>query len=127
MGWVPHCLPPKMESSLTGSSISSIQRACFSRIDQNLALAFAERCHSKTLSLHMSFSGMGITLNNFSCLLHLLVKGEFRGPRGVTEEDVVGLVVDYLGVTFSEVAPHVRSCMGAYYKLEWMYNLFRRH
>ncbi|KAI5394045.1 hypothetical protein KIW84_060948 [Lathyrus oleraceus] len=50
-------------------------------------------------------------------------KKELKSPQDVTEEVVVELAVDYLGVSQGEAQSHVRSCRGSYYKLEWLYDL----
>ncbi|KAI5408767.1 hypothetical protein KIW84_054559 [Lathyrus oleraceus] len=47
----------------------------------------------------MPFGEMSITLDDVSCLLHLPIRGVFWSPQDVTEEVVVELVVDYLGVS----------------------------
>ncbi|KAI5384534.1 hypothetical protein KIW84_071510 [Lathyrus oleraceus] len=75
----------------------------------------------------MPFGEMSITLDDVSCLLHLPIRGIFWSPQDVTEEVVVELVVDYLGVSQGEAQSHVHSCRGSYYKLEWLYDLFVQH
>ncbi|KAI5420662.1 hypothetical protein KIW84_044483 [Lathyrus oleraceus] len=75
----------------------------------------------------MPFGEMNITLVDVSCLFHLPIRGIFWSPQDVTEEIVVELAVDYLGVSQGEAQSHVRSCRGSYYKLEWLYDLFVQH
>lgn len=75
----------------------------------------------------MSFGEMSITLDDVSFLLHLPTRGVSWSPQDVTEEVVVELVVDYLGVSQSKVLEHVCSCKDFYYKLELLYDLFKDH
>ncbi|KAI5445111.1 hypothetical protein KIW84_013387 [Lathyrus oleraceus] len=75
----------------------------------------------------MPFGEMSITLDDVACLLHLPIRGIFWSPQDVTEELAVELAVDYLGVSQGQAQPHVRSCRGSYYKLEWLYDIFVHH
>lgn len=93
---VPLDLPQHVESWVSRSGLSSLQRTSLKKIDTNLVYAFVERWHSETSSFHMSFDEINITLDDVSCLLHLSIRGVFWSPRDVTEEVDVELVVDYL-------------------------------
>ncbi|KAI5440774.1 hypothetical protein KIW84_010302 [Lathyrus oleraceus] len=124
---VPLALPPQMESWVSRSGLSSLQRTSLNKIDTNLVSAFVERWHLETSSFHMPFGEMSITLDDVACLLHLPIRGIFWSPQDVTEELVVELAVDYLGVSQGQAQSHVRSCRGSYYKLEWLYDLFVHH
>ncbi|KAI5408338.1 hypothetical protein KIW84_054241 [Lathyrus oleraceus] len=124
---VPLALPPQMESWVSRSGLSSLQRTSLNKIDTNLVSAFVERWHLETSSFHMPFGEMSITLDDVACLLHLPIRGIFWSPQDVTEELAVELAVDYLGVSQGQAQSHVRSCRGSYYKLEWLYDLFVHH
>ncbi|KAI5413924.1 hypothetical protein KIW84_058173 [Lathyrus oleraceus] len=99
-----------MESWVSRSGLSSLQRTSLNKIDTNLVFAFVERWHLKTSSFHMPFGEMSITLDDVSCLLHLSIRGIFQSPQDVTED----VVVNYLGVSQDEAQSHVRSCRGSY-------------
>ncbi|XP_050899328.1 protein MAIN-LIKE 1-like [Lathyrus oleraceus] len=116
-----------MESWVSRSGLASLQRTSLNKIDTNLVSAFVERWHLETSSFHMPFGEMSITLDDAACLLHLPIRGIFWSPQDVTEELVVELVVDYLGVSQGQAQSHVRSCRGSYYKLEWLYDIFVHH
>ena len=120
---VPPGLPQQVESWVSRSGLSSLQRTSLNKIDTNLVSAFMERWHPETSSFHMPFGEMSITLDDVSCLLHLSIRGVFWSPQDVTEE----VVVDYLVVSHGEAQTHVRRCKGSYYKLEWLYDLFVHH
>ncbi|XP_050909706.1 protein MAIN-LIKE 1-like [Lathyrus oleraceus] len=121
---VPQALSQQMESWVSRSGLSSLQRTSLTKIDTKLVSIFVERWHLEKSLFHMSFGEMNITLDDVSCLLHLPIRGVFWSPQDVTEEVVVELVVDYLGVSQSEAHAYVRSYIGFYYKLEWLYDLF---
>ncbi|XP_050888607.1 protein MAIN-LIKE 1 [Lathyrus oleraceus] len=91
-----------MESWVSRSGLSSLQRTSLNKIDTNLVSAFVERWHLETSSFHMLFGEMSITLDDVSCLLHLPIRGIFWSPQDVTEEVAVELAVDYLGVSQGE-------------------------
>ena len=107
---VPLALPPQMESWVSRSGLSSLQRTSLNKIDINLVSAFVERWHLETSSFHMPFGEMSITLDDVACLLHLPIRGIFWSPQDVTEELAVELAVDYLGVSQGQAQSHVRSC-----------------
>ncbi|XP_050896614.1 protein MAIN-LIKE 1-like [Lathyrus oleraceus] len=116
-----------MDSWVSRSGLYSLQRTSLTKIDTNFVSVFVERWNLETSSFHMSFGEMSITLDDVSCLLHLPIRGVLWSPQDVTEEVVVELVIDYLGVSQSEAQGHVRSCMSSYYKLELLYDLFVHH
>ncbi|XP_050902326.1 protein MAIN-LIKE 1-like [Lathyrus oleraceus] len=124
---LPLALPQQMDSWVSRSGLYSLQRTSLTKIDTNFISAFVERWNLETSSFHMSFGEMSITLDDVSCLLHLPIRGVLWSPQDVTEEVVVELVVDYLGVSQSEAQRHVRSCMSSYYNVELLYDLFVHH
>ncbi|XP_050910005.1 protein MAIN-LIKE 1-like [Lathyrus oleraceus] len=96
---IPQAFPQQMESWVSKSELSSLQRTSLTKIDTNLVFTLVERWHLKTSSFHMSFGEMSITLDGVSYLVHLPIRGVFWSPQDVTKEVVVELVVDYLGVS----------------------------
>ncbi|XP_058749187.1 protein MAIN-LIKE 1-like [Vicia villosa] len=122
---VPMNLPPEMEAIVSESGLASLQRTSLTKIDVNLVSAFVERWHVETSSFHMPFGEMTITLDDVACLLHLPIGGMFWYPNEhVTEEVAVDLGCELLGVGRRAMAEHVRSCRGAYYSLQWLYDRF---
>ncbi|XP_058733506.1 protein MAIN-LIKE 1-like [Vicia villosa] len=122
---VPQMLPPEIEDIVSGSGLASLQRTSLTKIDVNLVSAFVERWHVETSSFHMPFGEMTIRLDDVSCLLHLPIGGIFWYPNEhVTEEVAVDLGCELLGVDRHAMAVHVRSCRGAYYSLQWLYDRF---
>ncbi|KAI5401504.1 hypothetical protein KIW84_066105 [Lathyrus oleraceus] len=103
---VPLALPPQMESLVSRSSLSLLQRTSLNKIDTNLISAFMERWHLETSSFHMPFGEMSITLDDVACILHLPIRGIFWSPQDVTEEVAVELAVDYLGVSRGQAQSH---------------------
>lgn len=86
-----------------------------------------ERWHLETSSFHMSFGEMTITLDDVSCLLHIPCMGYFCNlTHGFTDSDLITMPIDLLGVLLEESAEEVRSCRGAYYRLDWLNVIFTR-
>ncbi|XP_058741878.1 protein MAIN-LIKE 1-like [Vicia villosa] len=122
---VPQQLPPEIEAIVSRSGLASLQRTSLTKIDVNLVSAFVERWHVETSSFHMPFGEMTITLDDVACLLHLPINGMFWYPHEhVTEQVAVDLGCELLGVDRHAMAVHVRSCRGAYYSLQWLYDRF---
>ncbi|XP_058760152.1 protein MAIN-LIKE 1-like [Vicia villosa] len=122
---VPQQLPPEIEAIVSRSGLASLQRTSLTKIDVNLVSAFVERWHVETSSFHMPFGEMTITLDDVACLLHLPINGMFWYPdEHVTEQVAVDLGCELLGVDRHAMAVHVRSCRGAYYSLQWLYDRF---
>ncbi|XP_058758756.1 protein MAIN-LIKE 1-like [Vicia villosa] len=125
---VPQMLLPEIEVIVSGSGLASLQRTSLTKIDVNLVSAFVERWHVETSSFHMPFGEMTITLDDVASLLHLPIGGMFWYPHEhVTEEMVVDLGCEFLGVDRDVMAEHVRSCRGAYYSLQWLYDRFKEY
>ena len=76
----------------------------------------------------MPFGKMIITLDDVSFHVHLPIRDDFWDPRrGYDEEGAIDYAIKFLGVGLEEVIKHIRVCMGAYYKMEWMCDLFMHH
>ncbi|XP_058775136.1 protein MAIN-LIKE 1-like [Vicia villosa] len=73
IGWVPPMLLRQMNDWLVASGLSSLQHTSLARVDTHLLSAFVERWHPETLSFHMPFGEMTITLDDVSCLLHVVI------------------------------------------------------
>ncbi|XP_058762941.1 protein MAIN-LIKE 2-like [Vicia villosa] len=125
---VPQMLPPEMEALVSRLGLTCLQRTSLTKIDVNLVSAFVEMWHIETSSFHMPFGEVTITIDDVASLLHLPIGGLFWYPREhITEEMVVELGIQYLGVERGEMARHVRDCRGAYYSLQWLYDRFVEH
>ncbi|KAK2426979.1 hypothetical protein QL285_025597 [Trifolium repens] len=91
-------------------------------VDPRLIFSFVERWHSETMSFHMSFGEMTITLHDVACLLHLPNRGDFYTlPPVITEEATTILAVDLLGVSEIHVSREIRQQKGRYYSQQWLF------
>ncbi|XP_050892090.1 serine/threonine-protein phosphatase 7 long form homolog [Lathyrus oleraceus] len=125
--WVSHSLQPVIERWLSDSGLSSLHKTIFSRINQNLILAFVERFHPETSCFNMSFGEMTITLDDVSCLLHIRCMGDFYNlTNDFTKSNAITMDTDLLGVLLEEEVGEVHSCRGAYYRLDWLKVIFTR-
>ncbi|CAK8532944.1 unnamed protein product [Lathyrus sativus] len=116
-----------MESWISRSGLTSLQRTSLTKIDTNLVSAFAERWHLETSSFHMLFGEMTITLDDVSCVLHFPIRGVFWNPQDISEALAVEWAIDYLGVSQRIAQQQVSECRGSYYKVEWLYDRFVEH
>lgn len=75
--------------------------------------------HPETLSFHMLFGEMTITLDGVSCLLHLPIKGDFYYHlTRINEEGVFTFIVELFGVVVEKDTLNTLTCMDTYYKLD---------
>jgi hypothetical protein len=58
----------------------------YGQVDHDLLTAFSERCHTEMSSFHLPIGEMTITLNDVSCLLHILVELLFHENLSIHEE-----------------------------------------
>ncbi|MCI07389.1 serine/threonine-protein phosphatase 7 long form-like protein [Trifolium medium] len=89
----------------------------------HLITAFVERWYPDTLSFHMSWGEMTITLDDvFGCLLHLPIWGKFYTPPScMNDEGDVALAEQLLGVPYHHARDETRNQRGDYYSQEWLY------
>ena len=75
----------------------------------------------------MPFGEMTITLDDVSCLLHLPFIRKFCNPtQGFTDSDAITQAIDLLAILLEEEAEEVRNCKDAYYRLNWLKDIFTR-
>lgn len=60
--------------------------------------AFMERRHTETSLFHLPFGEMSITLDDVSCLLHLLIRGKLLDHRRISRDEALNMMVECLGV-----------------------------
>ena len=57
------------------------------------------------MSFHLPFGVMTVTLDDVSCLLHLLIEGMLLSQESVPRADVVQLMMEMLGVDAGDITP----------------------
>jgi hypothetical protein len=85
------------------SGLELLTRTNYNIIDQGLMTAFAERWHMETCTVHLPIGGVGITLDNFQCLLHLWIDDLFLNHGKCTRVEGVELVSIYPGMVENSV------------------------
>jgi hypothetical protein len=56
-------------------------------INHRLLLTFVERWYEETSNFSLSTDETKMTLNDVSCLLHLIIRGSSHGPRGENNQE----------------------------------------
>ena len=71
---------------LQGTCLSWLQDTSYSHIDHELICAFVERWNELIL-----------TLDDVSCLLHLIIDGLLLSHSSITRDEAVDMMVEHLG------------------------------
>jgi hypothetical protein len=66
-------------------------------INHGLCSAFAERWHEETSNFHLPFREMTVTLDDVSCLLHLLIDGMLLSHKSMTRGEAMEMMIEHLG------------------------------
>lgn len=88
-------------------------------IHHGMHAAFAVRWHSKTSSFHLPIGDMTITLDDVSCLPHLLIRGKLPDHRRLGQEEAVEIMDP------TEVANDVADTRGAHARFKFLEQLYK--
>lgn len=79
------------------SGLRDLCKTKYSTINHDKLSAFVERWYSETPSVHLTHGDISITLDDVSCILHLLIKGRLLDHDRVIRDEAMELMVTYLG------------------------------
>lgn len=79
-----------------------------------------ERWHSETSSFHFPLGEMSITLDDFSCLLHLSIKGRLPDHWRITKDEALEMMIDYMRVDPTKTNEEFDRTMGAHVRFEYL-------
>lgn len=68
--------------------------------------------NSETSSFHLLLGQMSITLDDASCLLHLLIRGRLLDHGRITQDEAHVIIVHYLGVDPKEAKEELDRTRG---------------
>ena len=83
-------------------------------IDHCLICAFVERWHEETLSFHLPFGEMTVTLDDVSCLLHLPIDGMLLSHEAITRDVPMEWMMTHLGSDPGQAHVEVTKTKGAH-------------
>ena len=126
-GYFPDQHPDIIHMSLNNTRLCGLERTGLTKSDPSLLLAFVERWYLETLSFHMPFGEMTITLDDVACLLHLPVRGRLFTPRSFTMEEAAALAAELLGVTYESALEETAQQRGGYFSQQWLYHCYQRN
>nr|XP_004506264.1 protein MAIN-LIKE 1-like [Cicer arietinum] len=116
-----YVLPAQIDNWITISGLHPLRRCSLHMINDNMISAFAERWHAETISFHLPFGEMTITLDDVRGLLSIPCYGEFFTPLANVNEDLaIVAAVELLGVAYDEVVTETKTNRGASYSFEWL-------
>ena len=84
-----------------------------------------ERWHEEASSFHLPFGKMTVTLDDVSCLLHLLINGLLLSHSGITRAKAVDMTVEHLGSNSSDTLFEVNQTKGAHCRLSYLRKIFK--
>jgi hypothetical protein len=83
---------------LKATGLEPLCHTSFSKLNNGVLTAFAERWHPETSSFHLPVGELAITLDDVQCLLHLPIKGKFLNFEKMDKKEAVDMVSAYLGI-----------------------------
>lgn len=86
---------PWSHDTLKLSGLKGFCRTVYGFINHGLMSVFIERCHVVTLSFHISIDEMAITLDDWSCLLHIPIIGRLLDHSKISRHKALDLMVTY--------------------------------
>jgi hypothetical protein len=110
---------------LQGTSLGWLQDTSYSLIDHGQICAFVERWHEETLSFHLPFGEMTVTLDDVSCLLHLPIDGILMSHEFISRDDAVDSMVMYLGSDPGDALVEVTRTRGAHCRFSYLRRIFK--
>ena len=94
LGWQHNGLMMVMRATC----LQWLQDNNYTVIDHGLCSAFVERWHEEKSSFHLLFREMTVTLDDVSCLLHLLIEGMLLAREGsMHKTEAKDMMVHLLG------------------------------
>lgn len=63
---------------------------------------------------------MSITLENVSCLLHLLIRGKLLDYKSISKDETLELMIDYLGVDHEDAITELEKTIGGHSRFEFL-------
>lgn len=86
--------------------------------------AFVERWHSETSSFYIPLGEMFITLDDVSCLLHLLIRGRLLDHGRITKDEELEMMVDHLRDNSEEAKDELDRTRGAHAMFEYLMKIY---
>ena len=84
-----------------------------------------ERWHEETLSFHLPFGEITVTLYDVSCLLHLPIDGMLLSHESISRDDVVELMIRYLGSCLGDALDEVNETRGTHARFSYFRRIFK--
>jgi len=110
---------------LSATGLSWLQDTSYSQIDHDLLFAFVERWHEETSSFHLSFGEMTVTLDDMSCLLHLPIDGMLLSHETISRNDMVDMMMRYLGSSAGDALGGVTETRGAHARFNYLKKILK--
>ena len=85
-----------------------------------------ERWHKETSSFHLPVREVTITFDDVALLLHLPIIGAFHTFDDLDVDQVMDLIVEFLEVNTQEAKDETLQTRGAYVRLAWLRDIYRR-
>lgn len=67
---------------------------------------------------------MSITFDNVSCLLHLLIRGKLLDHGRISKDEILEMMVDYLGVDTTDAMAEMDRTRGAHARFEFLKRVY---
>ncbi|XP_028215194.1 protein MAINTENANCE OF MERISTEMS-like [Glycine soja] len=115
---------PKIEGLVVATRLSPLIGCSVVTGDPGLIVAFVERWHRETSTIHLPVGKLTITLDDVSSLLHLPISGTFHSFEALSVDEAVFLLMELLEVSGEEARAETIRARGAYVHLSWVREIY---
>jgi len=103
-----------------------LQDTSYNQIDHGVCSTFAERWHEETLSFHLLFGKMTVTLDDVSCLLHLPIEGMLLTHESMTWDEAMEMMIQHLGVDPGDTFKEATDTNGGHARFSYLRMIFKK-
>lgn len=89
-------------------------------INHGMQSAFVERRNFEISYFYLPHGEMSITLDNVSCLLHLLIRGILLDHNKINRVNVLDMMVTYLGLEQKDALKEIEDTRGCHVRFGFL-------
>ncbi|XP_050895819.1 uncharacterized protein LOC127102495 [Lathyrus oleraceus] len=112
------------QTNLSLFGMKDLCKTVYIKVNHDILNAFVERWHTETSSFNLPLGEMSITLDDVSCLLHLLLRGKILDHGRIRKEEALELMVDYLGVDLEAAMMELEKTRGDHARFEFLKKVY---
>ena len=116
---------PWFDKLLLSKSLRDLAQCGYNIVNWDMINAFVERWHHEMSLFHLPHGEMMITLDDVTCLLHILIRGTFSDHERIGKEEALDMLVEKLGVTPESAMAEIDKTRGCHVRYSYLDRVFR--